>query len=154
METEIERVMPLFCHSLTELAEGGEAEELKAQQGLKDGAPAEAPAAFSSWGSDAEGNPVSEWDYLNNFFKRFNKVTLDHAAVERERARLVGENGQLRAALKMYLDDLAVNEDVMSDRFNSLLKVGTQTLQPAGDRSMKRSPDAPPVLVLVGAHVR
>lgn len=23
---------------------------------------------------DPAGNPVSEWDYLNNFFKRYNKV--------------------------------------------------------------------------------
>ena len=80
-----------------------------------------------------------------------HQVELDRAAVERERARLVGENAQLRNALKSYLDGLAVNEDVLSDRFNSLLYVGAQTLKPAAERSLRRPADAPPVLVLVGA---
>ena len=25
---------------------------------------------------DPAGNPVSEWEYLNNFFKRYNKVCI------------------------------------------------------------------------------
>ena len=28
----------------------------------------------SCHGVDLAGNPVSEWEYLNNFFKRYNKV--------------------------------------------------------------------------------
>ena len=28
----------------------------------------------SCHGVDPAGNPVSEWEYLNNFFKRYNKV--------------------------------------------------------------------------------
>ena len=31
---------------------------------------------------DPAGNPVSEWDYLNNFFKRYNKV-LPHFRLSR-----------------------------------------------------------------------
>ena len=30
---------------------------------------------------DSAGNPVSEWDYLNNFFKRYNKVCVSRQAV-------------------------------------------------------------------------
>ena len=82
------------------------------------------------------------------------QVELDCAAVEREKQRLVGENAQLRAALKAYLDGLAVNEDVLADRLNSLLYVGAQTIKPAAERSLRRNPDAPPVLVLAGAGRR
>ncbi len=32
----------------------------------------------SGHGLDPAGNPVSEWDYLNNFFKRYNKVLAMH----------------------------------------------------------------------------
>merc|ERR1712045_443560 len=31
---------------------------------------------------------IDEWTYLDNFFKRFNKVKLDHLAIEREGERL------------------------------------------------------------------
>ena len=39
-------------------------------------------------GVGPDGAPVEEWDYLNRFFKRFNKALLDKTAVEREAARL------------------------------------------------------------------
>jgi cell division protein FtsB len=38
------------------------------------------------------------------FFKRYNKVVLDVAAVERERSRLSQENADLRQLLKNFLD--------------------------------------------------
>ena len=80
-------------------------------------------------------------------------MELDKAAVERERARLSGDNAALRAALKRYLDGLGVSEEVLRDA-NSLLMVSTRQLAPAEERTMRRPPNAPPVLVLAGAHVR
>jgi len=65
---------------------------------------------------------VDEWTYLDNFFKRYNKVKLDHLAIERERERLGRENTQLRSILKQFLDGVSVNQDVLSQA-NPLLVV-------------------------------
>ena len=73
-----------------------------------------------------DGHVVEEWDYLNNFFKRYNKVLLDVTAIERERDRLGGENGDLRSILKQYLDGISVNEDVINAP-NPLLVVNHRT---------------------------
>merc|ERR1711877_104301 len=47
---------------------------------------------------------IDEWTYLDNFFKRFNKVKLDSLAIEQEKHRLGRENVQLRSILKQFLD--------------------------------------------------
>jgi len=65
---------------------------------------------------------IDEWTYLDNFFKRFNKVKLDHLAIEQEKARLQRENVQLRSILKQFLDGVSVNEDVLAQP-NPLLVV-------------------------------
>mmetsp|Transcript_48469 Transcript_48469/g.113441 ORF Transcript_48469/g.113441 Transcript_48469/m.113441 type:complete len:487 (+) Transcript_48469:103-1563(+) len=65
---------------------------------------------------------IDEWTYLDNFFKRFNKVKLDAVAIEQEKERLTRENGQLRSILKQFLDGVSVNEDVMAQP-NPLLVV-------------------------------
>mmetsp|Transcript_22686 Transcript_22686/g.51874 ORF Transcript_22686/g.51874 Transcript_22686/m.51874 type:complete len:490 (+) Transcript_22686:96-1565(+) len=65
---------------------------------------------------------IDEWTYLDNFFKRFNKVKLDHLAIEREGERLNKENTQLRSILKQFLDGVSVNEDVLANP-NPLLVV-------------------------------
>lgn len=65
---------------------------------------------------------IDEWTYLDNFFKRFNKVKLDHLAIEQEGKRLQKENVQLRSILKQFLDGVSVNEDVLSQP-NPLLVV-------------------------------
>merc|ERR550532_2665564 len=65
---------------------------------------------------------IDEWTYLDNFFKRFNKVKLDHLAIEREGDRLKKENAQLRSILKQFLDGVSVNEDVLGNA-NPLLVV-------------------------------
>eukprot|EP00913_Durusdinium_trenchii_P020552 g19305.t1 len=78
---------------------------------------------------------IDEWTYLDNFFKRFNKVKLDLHAIlfcwfcwllidpafkmqgvnlEQEGKRLTKENVQLRSILKQFLDGVSVNEDVLS----------------------------------------
>merc|ERR1719265_1318468 len=65
---------------------------------------------------------IDEWTYLDNFFKRFNKVKLDHLAIEQEGKRLNKENVQLRSILKQFLDGVSVNEDVLAQP-NPLLVV-------------------------------
>merc|ERR1719235_329127 len=65
---------------------------------------------------------IDEWTYLDNFFKRFNKVKLDHLAIEQEKQRLEKENLQLRSILKQFLDGVSVNEDVLANP-NPLLVV-------------------------------
>jgi hypothetical protein len=65
---------------------------------------------------------IDEWSYLDMFFKRFNKVKLDHLAIEQEKQRLQKENVQLRSILKQFLDGVSVNEDVLSQP-NPLLVV-------------------------------
>ncbi|KAG2490043.1 hypothetical protein HYH03_011508 [Edaphochlamys debaryana] len=84
---------------------------------------------FSSYGLDPlSGKEVDEWDYLNRFFKRFNKSLLDKAAIDKERSRLERENADLRSILKQYLDGISVNDDVLNNPVNPLLVVN-QRLQ-------------------------
>eukprot|EP01063_Lacrimia_lanifica_P037641 TRINITY_DN7795_c0_g1_i1.p1 TRINITY_DN7795_c0_g1~~TRINITY_DN7795_c0_g1_i1.p1 ORF type:complete len:522 (+),score=288.55 TRINITY_DN7795_c0_g1_i1:143-1708(+) len=73
-----------------------------------------------------------EWQYVENFWKKFNKVLLDNAAIAREKYHLINENTKLRALLKQYLDGISVNSDVMGAQ-NNLLSCATfkQTVPPA-----------------------
>merc|ERR1711939_465804 len=77
-------------------------------------------------GAGKDGQVVEEWDYLNNFFKRYNKVLVDVMAIDREKMRLSGENSDLRSILKQYLDGISVNEDVINNP-NPLLVVNHKT---------------------------
>jgi len=63
---------------------------------------------------------------LENFFKKFNFVTLDKLAIEQEQARLSRENQDLRAILKQYLDGISVNSEVI-DANNPLLVVNSKS---------------------------
>eukprot|EP00397_Hematodinium_sp_SG-2012_P034838 GEMP01037405.1.p1 GENE.GEMP01037405.1~~GEMP01037405.1.p1 ORF type:complete len:504 (+),score=120.21 GEMP01037405.1:51-1514(+) len=65
---------------------------------------------------------IDEWSYLDNFFKRENKVRLDSLAIDKEKTRLEKENLQLRSILKQFLDGVSVNENVLS-RPNPLLVI-------------------------------
>ena len=83
------------------------------------------PGSLSSWGSTRErpDEPVHRYEYLDAFFRRYNKVYLDERAVAKERARLEQENDDLRTLLKQYLDGVTVDEGVMDDPYNSLCVV-------------------------------
>ena len=98
-----------------------------------------------------DGHVVEEWDYLNNFFKRYNKVLLDVMGIERERERdrLRRENTDLRSILKQYLDGISVNEDVINAP-NPLLVVNHKTniVMPNAQRM------APVSTVIEGSHVQ
>ena len=50
-----------------------------------------------------DGERVTEFHMLDNFWKRFNKAALDKAAVEKEQADLEEENLKLRSLLKQYV---------------------------------------------------
>mmetsp|Transcript_87474 Transcript_87474/g.155140 ORF Transcript_87474/g.155140 Transcript_87474/m.155140 type:complete len:492 (-) Transcript_87474:96-1571(-) len=101
-ETEREKVLPFYL-SRDLLQEFEEGELDMGDEDLKE----EIRKELTDVGID-------EWTYLDNFFKRFNKVKLDHLAVEQEHKRLTKENVQLRSILKQFLDGVSVNEDVLS----------------------------------------
>jgi hypothetical protein len=101
-ETEREKVLPFYISRdlLGEMEDGDidfEDEDLKEE--IK---------------KELTDDGIDEWTYLDTFFKRFNKVKLDHLAIEQEGSRLQKENLQLRSILKQFLDGVSVNEDVMS----------------------------------------
>lgn len=56
---------------------------------------------------------TADWQYLERFWIRYNKVVLDNAALAQESHYLESENQQLQTVLKQYLDDVSVNDDVM-----------------------------------------
>ena len=87
---------------------------------------AEVRKSLQTSAAGKDGAPVEEWNYLDNFFKRYNKVLLDVMAIERERDRLGNENGDLRSILKQYLDGISVNPDVINNP-NPLLVVNHKT---------------------------
>ena len=87
---------------------------------------AEVRKALQSSAAGKDGAPIEEWNYLDHFFKRFNKVMLDVMAIEKERDRLAHQNGDLRSILKQYLDGISVNEDVINSP-NPLLVVNHKT---------------------------
>jgi hypothetical protein len=112
-ETEREKVLPFYESSVEE--------EAKAANDA-----AEIRKALQSSAAGKDGQPIEEWNYLDQFFKRYNKVLLDVMGIERERERLRSENGDLRSILKQYLDGISVNEDVINNP-NPLLVVNHKT---------------------------
>ena len=113
LETEREKVLPFYESSV-------EDEEKAATDAV------DMRKSLQSSATGKDGQTVEEWDYLNSFFKRYNKVLLDVTAIERERDRLGGENGDLRSILKQYLDGISVNEEVINAP-NPLLVVNHRT---------------------------
>jgi len=122
LESEREKVLPAYESSLepesrreVEAQARMELEQAGIKAGATKGGAAEAAAAAEhGTGVHADGTPVEEAEYLDNFFRKYNKVLLDKLAIEKERNRLHRENADLQAILKQYLDGIAVSEDVMS----------------------------------------
>ena len=84
---------------------------------------------------EVEGKEVEEWNYMDVFFGKFNRVLMDKLATEQERDRLLRENRDLQSVLKQYLDGISVNADVMN-RENPLLVVNNRlSLNRAGPES-------------------
>ncbi|KAI8803969.1 hypothetical protein BJ742DRAFT_742477 [Cladochytrium replicatum] len=63
-----------------------------------------------------------EYQAMEQFYKRFNRVMLDKLALEKQRGALREENEHLRSILKQYLDGISVSEEVMQ-RLNPLMVV-------------------------------
>merc|ERR1711935_79305 len=57
---------------------------------------------------------MHEFDALGNFWKRYNKVSLDKLSLERAKGQLTQENQQLRTLLKQYLDGISVSDEILS----------------------------------------
>merc|ERR1711976_911962 len=68
-----------------------------------------------------QDGPVEEWELLENFWRKYNKILLDNSAINQEKFHLQNENAKLGALLKQYLDGISVNEDVMNTRNNLLM---------------------------------
>lgn len=97
---------------------------------------------MSSFGLDESGKVVEEWDYLNKFFKRYNKVNIDEMAIAKEKGRLEKENTDLRAILKQYLDGVSVNEDVINNPTNPLVIVNQRLQHTLKARNRQKGPPA------------
>lgn len=69
---------------------------------------------------------MHEYSTLENFWKRFNKVSLDKLALEKEKQGMMVENQQLRTLLKQYLDGISVNDEILS-QVNPLFIVNNKT---------------------------
>jgi hypothetical protein len=54
-----------------------------------------------------------EFKYLNNFFKRHNKVLLDRLAIQKQKETLSKDNQMLKSLLKQYLDGISLNDEVL-----------------------------------------
>jgi len=125
LETENEKVLPFYESSGRRPGEDGGAPagvEAKAMDEGADGADASKLFGQESGSSSLtgkaraigdDGKPVKEWNYLDRFYRRYNKVLLDKLAIAKEKERLERENHDLQAILKQYLDGISVNEDVM-----------------------------------------
>ncbi len=123
METEEEGLLSLRP-AITQTVLGQQEEE---KEGGSDANEEEAElGAHTTTATTKAGRRVKEWDYLGNFFRKVNKVTLDKLALERERARLEQENSDLRTILKQYLDGISVNDDALRNP-NPLLIVNQPT---------------------------
>ena len=117
-ESERERVLPFYQSTVA-------ADEVE-DEDEDDVEDPSRPETLQSRVVDENGRKVGEWDALNNFFKRYNKVLLDKTAIEKEKQRLTNENQELRVILKKYLDGISVNDDVMGTE-NPLLVVNNRT---------------------------
>jgi hypothetical protein len=82
----------------------------------------------------------NEFQNLDQFYKRFNKVLLDKLAIEKQKATLEKENAFFKDLLKQYLDGVSVNDDVINNE-NPLLVVNN-----------KLTLNRPPVIREQGAH--
>ena len=87
-----------------------------------------------------DANAYNEFQMLDSFYKRFNKVHLDKLAIQKQKATLEKENLFFKNLLKQYLDGVSVNDDVINNN-NPLLVVNNRV-------NLNR----PPVIQEDGAH--
>ncbi|KAM9321401.1 dynein regulatory complex subunit 2 [Gastrophryne carolinensis] len=138
LETEEEKVLPFYPSSLSD-AEKEEAERSSMEK------PTEELAQL-----------MQEYTALDQFWKRYNKVLLEHWALEREKTVLSQDNEKLRLLLKQYLDGISVSNEVLSKQNPLLILNNSSGLQqkvlpqvPVTDKRVRR----PVHNVIEAAHV-
>ncbi|OQS01995.1 hypothetical protein THRCLA_05598 [Thraustotheca clavata] len=125
LETEREQVLPFYHSTIEDEQQANDAvKSLKQEhqqlhpgqvEDISDIDPIEnAKIRMLQPHGELNGEPVQEWEYMDLFWKRYNKALLDTMAVQKEKARYEQENRELQAVLKQYLDGISVNEQVMS----------------------------------------
>ncbi|KAI9328161.1 coiled-coil domain-containing protein 65-like protein [Obelidium mucronatum] len=70
-----------------------------------------------------------EFPAMEQFNKRFNKISLDVLALKKQKEGLQEENANLRSILRQYLDGISLNEDVLN-QLNPLVVVNGRTNAP------------------------
>ncbi|KAJ3076801.1 Dynein regulatory complex subunit 2 [Podochytrium sp. JEL0797] len=70
-----------------------------------------------------------EFPAMQQFNKRFNKISLDVLALRKQKESLTEENANLRSILRQYLDGISLNEDVLN-QLNPLVVVNGRTNAP------------------------
>ena len=144
-EDEIGKPAAAIPSEPSSAADADAAEQAATTSGAEEAAEDEAvdgdkTAKFSSYGMDPKTRKaVDEWNYLNNFYKKFNKVQLDVAQLQHQRDTIQKENNQLRDVLKRYLDGISVNEDVISDDSNPLLVINDRMMKHQRQQQMHQS---------------
>ncbi|PHJ24410.1 flagellar associated protein [Cystoisospora suis] len=80
------------------------------------------------WNQDVLGDDgIDEWNYLDNFFKRYNRVLLDKAAFERQRKAVEEQVTMLDTRLTNFVDSVSINKDTL-DRPNTLLLINSTSV--------------------------
>lgn len=83
---------------------------------------------------------AADWQFLERFWTKHNKVMLDCAAISQEHHHLQQENQQLQLILKQYLDDISVNDSVMkSDNALLFASQAPNVVEGEATRSIKGS---------------
>ena len=103
LETEKEKVLPFYQSDEVTQMEDMPDIKVEAIEGIKK-------------------QRYNEFQLMDNFYKRFNKVLLDKLAIEKQKATLEKENMFFKSLLKQYLDGVSVNDDVINAN-NPLLVV-------------------------------
>ncbi|EPY25735.1 hypothetical protein STCU_06508 [Strigomonas culicis] len=111
LETEREQVLSL------ESEDGPQAVEAEVKRRVA----AAEPGSLEDQSGDGNAAVGADWQYMERFWNKYNKVVLDNAAIAQERHHLEQENQQLQLLLKNYFDDISVNDNVMSSS-NALLR--------------------------------
>ena len=119
LETEQEKVLPFYQD--TQAEDGEEAFGSSQERQFEPN-----PNALQSQCCFPDGTPVNSMNYLDRYYKRYNKVLLEKTAMEKERAALAQENNDLKTILKQYLDGISVNEEVLQQN-NPLFVVNNRS---------------------------
>lgn len=93
LETEKEKVIPFYDSTITE-------EDI--------------PEDLRVVLNEISEEDFKKYSYIKNYFKRYNKVMLDKIAIQQQKELYLKENKTLKRLLKQYIDDISVNDDVLT----------------------------------------